>query len=288
MVEAAVNGVRGKSYVAARAGKRMSLLKHGLLLVGILFMVFPFLWMLATSFKQGAEIFGINLIPKQPTLANYVSLLENTDYLRWYLNSAMVAVVVTASELFFDSMAGYALAKLKFPGRSLVFLIILSTLMIPTEMLIIPWYMMFSQVGWIDTFLGIMAPGLISAFGVFLMNQFMSGLPGDLLDAARIDGLNEFGVWWHVALQLVKPALAALAILVFLGNWNAFLWPVIVIESSIMRTLPVGIALFSGEAGSEWQLIMAAASLAVIPVLLVYVFFQRQIVQGIALTGMKS
>ncbi len=288
MVEAAVNGVRGKSYVAARAGKRMSLLKHGLLLVGILFMVFPFLWMLATSFKQGAEIFGINLIPKQPTLANYVSLLENTDYLRWYLNSAMVAVVVTASELFFDSMAGYALAKLKFPGRSLIFLIILSTLMIPTEMLIIPWYMMFSQVGWIDTFLGIMAPGLISAFGVFLMNQFMSGLPGDLLDAARIDGLNEFGVWWHVALQLVKPALAALAILVFLGNWNAFLWPVIVIESSIMRTLPVGIALFSGEAGSEWQLIMAAASLAVIPVLLVYVFFQRQIVQGIALTGMKS
>ena len=288
MVEAAVNGVRGKSYVAARAGKRMSLLKHGLLLVGILFMVFPFLWMLATSFKQGAEIFGINLIPKQPTLANYVNLLENTDYLRWYLNSAMVAVVVTASELFFDSMAGYALAKLKFPGRSLIFLIILSTLMIPTEMLIIPWYMMFSQVGWIDTFLGIMAPGLISAFGVFLMNQFMSGLPGDLLDAARIDGLNEFGVWWHVALQLVKPALAALAILVFLGNWNAFLWPVIVIESSIMRTLPVGIALFSGEAGSEWQLIMAAASLAVIPVLLVYVFFQRQIVQGIALTGMKS
>lgn len=277
-----------KPRVAGHAGVRMSVIKHGILLIGIVFMIFPFLWMLATSFKQGAEVFGINLIPKDPTWKNYAYLIENTDYLRWYLNSAVVAVVVTASELFFDSMAGYALAKLKFPGRSLIFLVILSTLMIPTEMLIIPWYMMFTQVGWIDTFLGIMVPGLISAFGVFLMTQFMSGIPGDLLDAARIDGLNEFGVWWHVALHLVKPALAALAILVFLGNWNAFLWPVIVIESSLMRTLPVGIALFSGEAGSEWQLIMAAASLAVIPVLIVFVFFQRQIVQGIALTGMKS
>ncbi|MGE5507869.1 MAG: carbohydrate ABC transporter permease, partial [Chitinophagales bacterium] len=139
-----------------------------------------------------------------------------------------------------------------------------------------------------DTYLALIVPGLISAFGAFLMNQFMAGIPDDLLDAARIDGLNEFAIWRRVALPLVKPALAALAILVFLGNWNAFLWPVIAIESSAMRTLPVGMALFSGEAGAEWQLIMAAASLAVIPVLLVYVFFQRYIVQGIALTGMKS
>lgn len=232
MAEAAVktgnvdNG--GRERVATRVKDRAWLLKHVILMLGILFMIFPFLWMLATSFKQGAEVYGINLIPREPTWANFANLLKNTDYLRWYLNSTVVAIVVTASELFFDSMAGYALAKLRFPGRSLILMVILSTLMIPTEMLIIPWYMMFIKAGWIDTLWGVMVPGLISAFGVFLMNQFMSGIPGDLLDAARIDGLNEFGVWWHVALHLVKPALAALAILVFLGNWNAFLWPVIV------------------------------------------------------------
>jgi multiple sugar transport system permease protein len=251
-------------------------------------MIFPFLWMLATSFKQGAEIFKINLIPQSPTWSNYQHLLGQTDYLKWYLNSAIVAVAATASELFFDSLAGYALAKLKFPGRTVILFVILSTLMIPTEMLIIPWFMMFTKLHWIDTYLALMVPGLISAFGVFLMNQFMSGIPDDLLDAARIDGLNEFAIWWRVALPVVRPALAALAILVFLGNWNAFLWPVIAIESSAMRTLPVGIALFSGEAGAEWQLIMAAASLAVVPVLAVFVFFQRHIVEGIALSGMKS
>lgn len=270
------------------ARTRVELLKHGLLMVGLLFMIFPFLWMLATSLKQGAEVFGIDLIPKAPTWSNYLHLLRQTDYLKWYLNSAIVAVVVTASELFFDSLAGYALAKLKFPGRAVILFVILSTLMIPTEMLIIPWFMMFTKLRWVDTYLALMVPGLISAFGVFLMNQFMSGIPDDLLDAARIDGLNEYAIWWRVAMPVVQPALAALAILVFLGNWNAFLWPVIAIESSAMRTLPVGIALFSGEAGAEWQLIMAAASLAVIPVLAVFAFFQRHIVQGISLTGMKT
>lgn len=261
---------------------------HSILIMGIAAVVFPFLWMLATSFKQGAEIYSISLVPKRPTLANFKYLLERTMYGRWYLNSLIVAAVVTLSELFFDSMAGYALAKLRFPGRNLVFLLILSTMMIPTEMLIIPWFLMFTKTGWIDTYWGVMLPGLISAFGVFLMRQFMQGMPDDLLSAGRIDGLNEFGVWWHVALPNVRPALAALAILVFLGNWNAYLWPVIAIESAKMRTLPVGMSLFSGEAGSEWQLIMAAATLAVIPVMAIYSVFQRQIVEGVALTGMKG
>jgi multiple sugar transport system permease protein len=244
--------------------------------------------MFATSFKQGADIYSIGLIPKQPTLRNFAHLLENTMYPRWFLNSLIIAAIVTASELFFDSMAGYALAKLPFPGRNVVFILILSTLMIPTEMLIIPWFLMFTKTGWIDTYWGVMLPGLISAFGVFLMRQFLQGIPDDLLNAGRIDGLNEFGVWWHVALPNIRPALAALAILVFLGNWNAYLWPVIAIESAKMRTLPVGMSLFSGEAGSEWQLIMAAATLAVIPVMVVYAMFQRQIVEGVALTGMKG
>lgn len=261
---------------------------HVVLVAGILTVVFPFLWMFATSFKQGADIYSIGLIPKQATLRNFAHLLENTMYPRWFLNSLIIAAIVTASELFFDSMAGYALARLPFPGRNLVFILILSTLMIPTEMLIIPWFLMFTKTGWIDTYWGVMLPGLISAFGVFLMRQFLQGIPDDLLNAGRIDGLNEFGVWWHVALPNIRPALGALAILVFLGNWNAYLWPVIAIESAKMRTLPVGMSLFSGEAGSEWQLIMAAATLAVIPVMIVYAIFQRQIVEGVALTGMKG
>src|SRR2546422_8571824 len=144
---------------------------------------------------------------------------------------------------------------------------ILATLMIPTEMLVIPWYIMSSTYGWINSYWGIMFPGLMSAFGVFLIRQFMSGVPDELLDAGRIDGVTEFGLYWRIALPQIRPALAALCIFTFLGNWNAFLWPLIVIQGADMRTLPVGIALFSGEAGSSWNLIMASSALAGLPVL---------------------
>jgi multiple sugar transport system permease protein len=169
-----------------------------------------------------------------------------------------------------------------------IFIVILSTLMVPTEMLVIPWYLMSIELHWTDTYWGIMFPGVISAFGVFLMRQFFLTVPNELLDAGRIDGFSEFGLFWKVALPLVKPALAALCIFTFLGNWNAFLWPLIAIRSAEMRTLPVGIAFFSSEAGSKYELIMTAAALATIPVLVVFAIFQRQIIRGIALTGIKG
>jgi multiple sugar transport system permease protein len=153
---------------------------------------------------------------------------------------------------------------------------------------VIPWYTMSARLGWITTYWGIMFPGLFSAFGVFLMRQFMTGVPDELLDAARIDGLSEFGLFTRIALPLVRPALAALCIFTFLGNWNAFLWPLIVIQTPAMRTLPVGIALFSGEAGSSWHLIMAASALAVLPVLAVFALLQRQIIEGVVLTGLRG
>jgi multiple sugar transport system permease protein len=183
---------------------------------------------------------------------------------------------------------GYTLAKLRFPGKGFIFVLILSTLMVPTEMLIIPWYVMSTEYGWSNTYWGLLFPGLISAFGVFLMRQFFQTLPTDLLDAGRIDGLSEFGVFWRIAFPLVRPALAALGIFTFLGNWNAFLWPLIVVQTADMRTIPVGVALFSSEAGTAWNLIMAASSLAVLPVLLVFLFFQRQIIEGVVLTGVKG
>ncbi len=258
------------------------------LAVSSVVMAFPFVWMLLSSFKSLREIFRFNFWPNVWTLANYQDVLVNTQFPRWFLNSMVVAGISTVSVLFFCSLVGYTLTKLRFPGRNVIFLVILSTLMIPTEMLVIPWYVMSAEYGWLNTFWGIAFPGLIPAFGVFLMRQFFQSLPRDLFDAGRVDGVSEFGLFWRVGLPLVGPGLAALGIFNFVGNWNAFLWPLIVAKSPSMRTIPVGMALFSGEAGTAWNLIMAGAALAVIPVLVVFFVFQRQIIEGVVLTGVKG
>lgn len=265
-----------------------TLLVYLILAAGSVVVAFPFFWMLASSLKPMTEIFDLRFLPASPTLQNYAEVLTRTRFPRWFANSLIVAAITTLSVAFFDSLVGYSLAKLRFPGRDFIFVLILATLMIPTEMLVIPWYVMSSANGWINTYWGIMFPGLITAFGIFLIRQFMSGVPDELLDAGRIDGVSEFGLYWRIALPQVKPAMAALCIFTFLGNWNAFLWPMIVIQTPDMRTLPVGIALFSGEAGSAWNLIMASSALAIVPVLLVFVMLQRQIIEGIVLTGLRS
>lgn len=263
-----------------------------LLFLGAALTLFPFAWMVLTSLKPFAELFSLAFLPESPSLENYQTVLAQTQFGRWFLNSLLVAGVTTLSVLFFDSLVGYTLAKFDFPGKNLIFLLILATLMIPTEMLIIPWYVGVVDLGLINStpgaYFSIMFPGLISAFGVFLMRQFFDSLPNDLLEAARIDGMSEFGIFWKVALPLVRPALSSLAIFTFLGNYNSFLWPLVVIQKPELRTLPVGVALFSGEAGTQWGLIMAASSLAVIPVLIVFAVFQKQIIEGIVMTGMKG
>ena len=170
--------------------------------------------------------------------------------------------------LFFDSLVGYTLAKFRFRGRRVVFLAILSTLMIPTEMLVLPWYVMSKNLGWLDTYWGIMFPGMMTGFGTFLMKQFFESVPDELLEAGRVDGLGEFQIWWRIAMPLVGPALSALAIFTFLGNWTAFLWPLISTTKRELYTLPVGFASFSGEFQREWEMVMAGASVATLPVLL--------------------
>jgi len=251
-------------------------------------MVFPFVWMLLTSFKTGTDIYSFSLIPKPFVAANYAAVLARTDFIRWFGNSLYVGVITTFSVLVFDTLTGYTLCKLSFPGKNMIFILILSTLMVPTEMLIIPWYLMSASLRWMNTYWSIMFPGLISAFGIFMMRQFFEGVPNDLLEAARIDGLNELGIYARIALPLVKPAVSALAIFTFLGNWNAFLWPVIIISRNSLYTLPVGLSLFSTDAGAQYELIMTGASLATLPVLAVFLLFQRQIIEGIHLSGMKS
>jgi len=259
-----------------------------LLFLGGVLMVTPLGYMLVTSIKPNAEVYELSLLPRAPTLDNYRRLGGASGFPRWLLNSAVVAVLTTVSVLFFDSLVGYTLAKFRFRGRGLVFLGIVSTLMIPTEMLVLPWYVMARRLGWLDTYWGIMFPGMMTGLGTFLMRQFFEGVPDELIDAGRVDGLGEFQLWWRVALPLVTPALAALAIITFLGNWTAFLWPLIVTTDQNLYTLPVGLASFSGEFQTEWEMVMTGASVATLPLLLVFVALQRYIVRGVMLSGLKG
>jgi multiple sugar transport system permease protein len=259
-----------------------------LLLLGGVLMVLPFVYMLSTSLKQNVEVYQLSLLPRAPTLANYRRLAAASGFPRWFLNSLVVAVLTTLSVLFFDSLVGYTLAKFRFRGRRVVFLAILSTLMIPTEMLVLPWYVMSKNLGWLDTYWGIMFPGMMTGFGTFLMKQFFEGVPDELLDAARVDGLGELGIWWRIAMPLVGPALSALAIFTFLGNWTAFLWPLISTTKRELYTLPVGLASFSGEFQTEWEMVMTGASVATLPMLLVFIVLQKYIVSGVMLAGIKG
>ncbi|MCY4464135.1 MAG: carbohydrate ABC transporter permease [Chloroflexi bacterium] len=262
------------------------------LTVCALTMVVPFIWMLSTSLKPEKEILRRNFFPNQATVDNYSEVITETNLPLWYKNSFIVAVFSTISVAFFDSLAGYVFAKYNFPGKRPIFIIFLTSLMVPTEMLIIPWFIMSSNppIGgtWVDTYWGIAFPGVITASGIFLMRQFMQGVPDELLDAGRIDGVSEFGLYWRVAVPLSLPAIGALCIFNFLGNWNAFIWPLIATSKSEMFTLPVGIQLFSSEAQTPWNLIMTGASLSVVPLLIVVIIFQRYIIEGIALTGLKG
>ncbi len=261
---------------------------YALLSLGAVFMVFPFVWMVLTSLKTGADVYSFSMIPNPATTQNYSFVFTRTDFVRWFLNSIFVAVMVVSSVLMFDTLVGYTLCKMQFRGKQLVFILIMSTLMVPTEMLIIPWYLMSAQLKWLNTYWSIMFPGLITAFGIFMMRQFFEGVPDELLEAARIDGLNELGIYARIALPLVMPAVSALAIFTFLGNWNAFLWPVIIVSNKELVTLPVGLAMFTTENNPEWERIMTAASLGTVPVLAVFMVFQRQIIEGINLSGLKA
>lgn len=259
-----------------------------LLLAGGLLMLTPLLFMFSTSLKDSADIYDLRLIPAAPTLDNYRTVLSDGRFLRWFWNSLAIATIVTLSNVFFDSLVGYTLAKFQFRGRYLVFLAILSTLMIPTEMLVIPWYVMAKNFGWLDSYWGIMFPGMMTAFGTFLMKQFFETVPTDFLEAARVDGLNEFTIFWRIALPLVTPALSALAIFTFLSNWTAFIWPLIVTTSKELYTLPVGLASFAVESQIQWELIMTGAALATLPTLAIFLLLQRYIVRGVVLAGLKG
>ena len=253
-------------------------------------MATPFVWMVLSSFKTTRELRQApsRWIPEEPTLENYRELFQRLDFPRYFFNSTVVALAVTAGNLLFCSMLGYALAKLEFPGKRVLFAVVLATLMIPGVVALVPLFVLVSNFNLTNTHAGLILPFVAGAFGVFLMRQFMLGIPNDLLDAARVDGAGEYRIFFRVVLPLCGPALATLGVLTFLSSWNNFFWPLVVASSEDMYTLPVALALFSiGQQESNVALQMAGATVVVLPVVILFFAMQRFVIQGIATTGLK-
>lgn len=258
------------------------------ILAASIIMLLPFLWMLSTSFKEPKAVFGLQLqlIPNPVVTDNYKRIFEVLPFSRFYWNSIITSASVTILQLVTCSFAGYAFARLRFPGRDTLFLGYLTTLMIPGQVTIIPNFILLRILGWIDTYQALILPNAFSAFGTFLLRQFFSTLPADLEDAAKIDGCSYFGIYRHVILPLSKPALSSLTVFTWLGQWNSFIWPLIVINSVEMNTLTVGLRTLQGQYNTQWTLLMSGSVLALLPVLILFVLAQRTFISGMALSGM--
>jgi multiple sugar transport system permease protein len=272
-----------------RAGN--SLWVYAALLIGLVLLVGPFLWMVASSVKTSAELHHVppTWIPQTFTLDNYSTIFTKLNFPQYFINSVIVATLVVGSNLLFCSMIGYALAKLRFRGKSAVFLLVLATIMVPQTVYLVPLFVLMSNLGLVNSYAGLILPFAAQAFGVFLMRQFIQGIPDELLEAARMDGAGEFTVFRRVVLPLLGAPLATLGILTFLGSWNNFLWPLIIATSDQMYTLPVAVATFSiGQNTADYGLLMAGSVVLIAPVLLIFLLLQRFVQQGIATTGLKG
>jgi multiple sugar transport system permease protein len=262
-----------------------------LLTLGILLMVGPFLWMLLGSLKPQAE-FLVNpptFLPKAPTTDNYSRLFDQLDFPRFFFNSSVVAIVVTVGNVLFCPMLGYALAKLDWRGKRPVMGLVLATLMVPAGITLIPNFVLMANLGLVNTYPGLILPFLVGPFGVFLTRQFMYGIPDELLEAARIDGANEWRIFWQVVMPITVPVLATLGILTFLGSWNSFIYPLVMAQEPNMYTLPVALATFAtGQYQADHGMLMAGSVVLVLPVLIIFILFQRWITEGIATTGLKG
>ncbi len=269
----------------------ISSILYGLLIGYAVMTLIPFLWALSASFKPLSEIVSAEsgFIPHQFTLDNYRQiLLEQPLFLRWLFNSVAIAVSVTALNLVFNSLAGYALARLHFRGKQFWWLLILAVLAVPAQVTLVPTFLILKTLGWLNSYQGMIVPGMVNATFIFMMRQFFLNFPQELEEAAALDGLGRFGTFWYIVLPLAKPALAAQTILVFMGSWNNFLLPVVILFEPEMFTLPLGLNSFKGQYISYWNSIMAASIIVTLPVLAIYVFFNRYFIQGVTFTGGKN
>lgn len=260
-----------------------------LLFTGCAIMLLPFFWMVMTSLKEESEVLRMppQWIPKDWQWINYVKAWNVAPFGRYFFNSFVIAIITTIGEVTTAILAAYAFAKMRFFGKNVIFAVLLGTLMIPGEMLLIPNYVTITRLGWYNRYEALIIPWLASVFGIFLLRQFFRSIPDELQDAARIDGCSRIRFLWQIVVPLSKPAIMTVALLKFLGSWNAFLWVLIMTSSESMRTVPVGLSLFSSEVGTAYEQLMAASVLAIIPVLILFLFTQKQFIQGVARTGIK-
>lgn len=271
-----------------RAG---TVIKYLLLTIGSVFTVFPLLWMMLGSFKSESELFAIppTLLPNTFRLDNYQHVWSSLDYFPNYVfNSIFVTASVVTLNVFLDSLAAFAFARLRFPGRDRIFTFFLVTMLIPAPTLLIPLYLLMRSFGWLDTYWALIMPGATTAFGIFLMWQYMKGLPHDYLEAARIEGANDFTIYWRIYLPLSRPALATLAVFTFITVWNDYLWPLVATSSESMRTVTVGVALLQSNHVFTWVWLMTGATISVVPVIIFYLLTQRYYMAGLTAGSIKG
>lgn len=277
-----------RSLHAPRNGVRTALLVVALAVVSALFLL-PFVWMLSTSFRTQGDLAAhpLTLIPQAFTLENYANVWQKIPFGRQFLNTAIFAGTVTIISVALDAMAGYAFARFDFPAKNMLFVVVLVTLMVPIQVTFIPLYSVLVDLGWVNTFQGLIVPRIADAFGIFFFRQFFLGLPKDLEDAGRVDGAGEFRIFARIMLPLAAPAVLTIAMFNLIANWNDLLWPLMVTTSPDMQTLPAGLALFRGEHVTDYGLLMAGSVLALLPMVIAFLLVQRRFIEGIATSGMK-
>lgn len=283
-----MSAIVAKSYKRERVATAIA--KNVVLMFGAIVMILPFIWMFSTAFKPSDEIltWPPELIPRHWTLANFKTVFETAPFVRFFFNSVLCALISTFMILFTSTLAGYIFSKFEFPGKTLIFMTILATAMVPFETYMIPLYMRMVQLHWINTFMGLVAPYLVMSYGIFFIKQNVdSTIPDELLDAARIDGLNEFGIYWRIAFPLLTGAVGALGIFAFMQTWTAFIWPLIITSDQELWTMELGLGMFQFRFSVDMGPINAGSMLSVLPAIIVFLCLRRYIVEGITLTGMK-
>ncbi len=266
-------------------------LTYLLLITIALAMLLPLIWLVSTAFKSPSEDifqFPPRLIPLQPTWQNFVTVWQTNPFGVYLFNSTLVAALTVVLNLLFCSLAAYPLARLNFRGKNAIFTLVVSTILIPFQIVMIPLYILTVQFGLRNTYLGLIFPAMASAFGIFLLRQAFQGVPKELEEAARMDGCSELGIWWHVMLPSIRPALVTLAIFVFIGSWSDFLWPLIILDRPEYYTLPLGVAKLAGAFSLDWRLIAAGSVISIAPILLFFIVMQRYIVPTEAGSGVKG
>ena len=259
------------------------------LVLGALVMLFPLYWMLVTALSDSGTLTSgpLRPWPQDPSLTAFRRAFELLPFDRFFLNSAAIAVVALALSVTLNLLAGYVLAKYRFRGRQVVFVLILSTLMIPVQVVMVPQFQLVAELGWVDSYWAVIVPRAAEAFGIFLCRQFMLGIPDEVLEAARIDGAGHLRVFWSVVLPMSRPLIAVLVILTFMYRWNEFAWPLIVLNDQSLFTVPIGLAFLQGQYGTDYPALMGMALVSTLPILAIFVFFQRQFVEGVARSGLR-